>query len=256
MRNEFGAPGRGHPSSPRSRSERQVAHGHPSRSSISPIRATWRSANRIVTPSSRLTSRSTGSLLSSTAPGCLIPVQTTRTGRSVHEAGPSSLRSSGGAGGASACGSCTDGPSAANIQPRPPLGSHVARFGRAARDGGAPVHVCMSAKTRRTASTSCMGRRDHSDELRVPAGPLPQRTIRTTALPSAGVSTERRFRGAPRSAERDDHRAMLGQRPSKSSISGATEAGAAPTREDRATGPSAFATTSDVVGNAVDHCGA
>lgn len=78
MRNGFGAPGRGHPSSPRSRSERHVAHGHPSRSSIRPIRATWPSANRIVTPSSRLTSRSTGSLLSPTAPGCLIPAQTTR----------------------------------------------------------------------------------------------------------------------------------------------------------------------------------
>jgi hypothetical protein len=73
MRNGSGAPGRGHPSSPRSRSERHVAHGHPCRSSISPIRATWPSANRIVTPSSRLTSRSTGSLLSSTSPGCLIP---------------------------------------------------------------------------------------------------------------------------------------------------------------------------------------
>jgi len=105
MRNGFGAPGRGHPSSPRSRSERHVAHGHPSRSSISPIRAMWPSANRIVTPSSRLTSRSTGSLLSSTGPGCLIPAKITRRGRSVHEAGPSSLRSSGGAGGASACGS-------------------------------------------------------------------------------------------------------------------------------------------------------
>src|SRR3546814_6914866 len=58
MRNGFGAPGRGHPSSPRSRSERQVAHGHPSRSAISPTRATWPSANRTVTPSSRLTSRS------------------------------------------------------------------------------------------------------------------------------------------------------------------------------------------------------
>ena len=77
MRNGFGAPGRGHPSSPRSRNARHVAHGHPSRSSIRPIRATWPSANRIVKPSSRLTSRSTGSLLSSTAPGCLIPAQTT-----------------------------------------------------------------------------------------------------------------------------------------------------------------------------------
>src|SRR5438067_2095102 len=72
IRNDSGAPGRGHTGSSRSRRPRHSAHGQRVRSSSSAKRLTWPSSNVTVTPCSRSTSTSVAVVEGSTRPNGLL----------------------------------------------------------------------------------------------------------------------------------------------------------------------------------------